>query len=268
MTNKVNMKNVLFFDTETTGIPQKDAKWDVDFMAFPHIVSIAWILNDKEKQFIIKPDGWTIPEAATAIHGITTEQAVKEGVPFDKVIMEFIEDCNAAHLLVGYNMYFDTSIIKANVLREIGQEYYNAECEDALYKGKRVDPMKKVIKFVGVKFENSNRLKYPKLTELYYKLFEEEFDAHQALSDVKALKRCIPELVGLGYIELKQKTYSNEKANAMSKKKESPAKKQEAKKPQYKKRGPIVRVSSKTNDIVFDDKPVELPQTPEKEDIY
>ena len=38
----MTIDDVLFFDTETTGIPDRSAKWDVDFNDYPRIVQIAW----------------------------------------------------------------------------------------------------------------------------------------------------------------------------------------------------------------------------------
>ena len=151
--NEINdiMKDVLTFDCETTGLPPKGAKWDVDFAEFPNIVQLAWAVNEKERSFIIKPEGWEIPEASTEVHGITAERANAEGVPFADIIDEFLEDCEKARLLVGHNIYFDTSIVKAMILRIMGREYYDAKAEDALFKGKRIDTMMKTIKFVGAK---------------------------------------------------------------------------------------------------------------------
>lgn len=56
--NEINdiMKDVLTFDCETTGLPPKGAKWDVDFAEFPNIVQLAWAVNEKERSYIIKPD--------------------------------------------------------------------------------------------------------------------------------------------------------------------------------------------------------------------
>lgn len=135
--NEINdiMKDVLTFDSETTGVPRKGAKWDVDFAEFPNIVQLAWSINGKERSYIIKPDGWIIPDEAIAVHGITNERANAEGVPFADIIDEFLEDCEKARLLVGHNIYFDTSIVKAMILRIMGREYYDAKAEDALFKG-------------------------------------------------------------------------------------------------------------------------------------
>lgn len=209
------LHDVLTFDCETTGLPAKGAKWDVDFAEFPNIVQLAWSVNEKERSYIIKPDGWEIPEASIEVHGITAERANAEGVPFADIIDEFLEDCKKARLLVGHNIYFDTSIVKAMILRIMGRKYYDAKAEEALFKGKRIDTMMKTIKFVGVLYSNGRPGKYPKLEELYSKLFPgETFPAHDALEDIRALRRCVPELVNLGIIELVQKEYPAEQLKA------------------------------------------------------
>lgn len=58
----------------------------------------------------------------------------------------------------------------------------------------------------SLRYQNGKPGKFPKLEELFAKLFPgETFPAHDALQDVKALRRCVPELVEFGIIELKQK---------------------------------------------------------------
>lgn len=206
---EITLNQVCVFDCETTGIPAKGMKWDVDFADFPNIVQLAWSLGEKERSYIIKPNGWEIPEETVEIHGITTERAMREGVPFESIIDEFLADCKAAKLIAGHNIYFDTSIIKAMILRTKGREYYDANAEDALYKGKRIDTMMKTIWFVKAKYPDGRVGKYPRLEELYDKLFPgETFGAHDAMEDVRAVKRCLPELVKLGIIELKPKEYA------------------------------------------------------------
>ena len=71
--------------------------------------------------------------------------------------------------------------------------------------------MMKTIKFVGALYANGRPGKYPKLEELYSKLFPgETFPAHDALEDIRALRRCVPALVEFGIIELVQKEYPAE----------------------------------------------------------
>lgn len=136
-------------------------------------------------------------------------------MPFAEVVDEFLADANAAPLVCAHNIYFDSSMLKANVLRYLGREYYDAHVEDALHKAKRIDTMMKTIKFVGALFSNGRPGKFPQLEELYSKLFPgETFPAHDALEDIRALRRCVPELVNLGIIELVQKEYPAEQLKA------------------------------------------------------
>lgn len=205
----MTIEDVLFFDTETTGIPDKSAKWDADFMSYPHVVQIAWIYRGEKFDYIIRPDGWEIPEEATAVHGITTGYAMEHGAPFAAVIDKFISDCHSAGLICGHNVHFDTGIVKANILRELGRAYYDAEnVEDALFKGKRIDTMRSSMKWVDAR-NSWGKLKFPNLSELYSRCFPgETFPAHDALEDTQAVARCLPVLVEKGLVELMVKEYA------------------------------------------------------------
>ena len=207
----MTIEDVLFFDTETTGVPDKSYKWDSDFMEYPHVVQIAWMHGCKTEVHIIRPDGWEIPQETVDIHGITTEYALEHGEPFASVVDMFIQDCHDAGLICGHNIHFDTAIVKANILRELGREYYDAnDVETALYKGKRIDTMRPTMKWVDARMSNG-RLKFPNLTELYSRCFPgESFPAHDAMEDVKAIARCLPVILDLGLIELKVKEYQEQ----------------------------------------------------------
>lgn len=207
----MTINDVLFFDTETTGIPDRAAKWDVDFMEYPHVVQMAWIHGCKVESHIIRPDGWEIPDETVEIHGITNEYALEHGEPFAYVVDMFIQDCHDASLICGHNIHFDTGIVKANILRELGREYYDAnDVETALYKGKRIDTMRSTMKWVDAR-NSWGKLKFPNLGELYSRCFPgETFPEHDALEDTKAVARCLPVILELGLVELKVKEYPEE----------------------------------------------------------
>lgn len=210
----MTINDVLFFDTETTGIPDRAAKWDVDFMEYPHIVQIAWMIGEHAESHIIRPDGWEIPDETVDVHGITTEYAMEHGEPFVFVMDRFVAFASKAGLLCGHNIHFDTGIVKANILRELGHEYYSAnDVEQALFKGKRIDTMRSTMKWVDAR-NNWGKLKFPNLSELYSRCFPgETFPAHDALADTKAVARCLPVILELGLVELKVKEYPEEQPN-------------------------------------------------------
>lgn len=210
------IKDVLFFDTETTGVPAKGLDWDKDCDQFPYIVQLAWMKDNVLKCHVIKPispngERYEIPQEASEVHGITTERAIAEGVNFEDVIVEFIQDCTTAPLICAHNIYFDTSMLKANIMRYMGREFYESKVETALFKGKRIDTMMKTIKFVGARFADGRPNKFPTLEELYTRCFpDKSYPAHDAGEDVKALAACLPMLVELGFVELSQREYDKD----------------------------------------------------------
>ena len=72
----------LFFDTETTGLPKNWKAPVTDLNNWPRLVQLAFLYYDNNGNkisggdFIIKPEGFTIPADASRIHGISTEKAI------------------------------------------------------------------------------------------------------------------------------------------------------------------------------------------------
>jgi len=204
----ITYDDIVYFDTETTGLLEKGMEWQTDYLRFPRICQLSWIYKGVEENHIIRPDGWEIPQEATAVHGITTEYALEHGEPIQQVLQKFMADCSEAKLICGHNIYFDISITKSELMRY--GLYESMKAETALFKGKRIDTMRPAMKFVDARFSNG-RLKFPRLEELYAKCFNgETFPAHDAIEDVRAVVRCLPVLVENGIIELIVKDYETE----------------------------------------------------------
>ena len=115
---------ILFFDTETTGLPNN---WNApvsDTGNWPRMVQLAFQLYDMNRtlirsgSFLIKPDGYSIPSDISRIHGITTERANREGKDLSLALLEFNSVVNSATLLVAHNMGFDEKIIGCEFYRE------------------------------------------------------------------------------------------------------------------------------------------------------
>ena len=181
----------LFFDTETTGIPADYQAPSTNTDNWPRLVQIAWVLTDEKDNMIntanlmVRPDGFTIPTDAAKVHGITTEVAMNEGIPLSEAIHQFIDDLNTATYIVGHNIDFDKKIVGAEMIR-LG-------LKDIMDSKKSYCTMQSSIDFC--KIPGKYGYKYPKLQELYRKLFETEFDnAHDAMSDIEATEKCFWEL--------------------------------------------------------------------------
>ena len=151
------------------------------------MVQLAWMLFDKDgnkidcNDYIIKPEGYTIPLEASRIHGITTQQALEEGISLRKVLDEFYELINEADYLVAHNMSFDEMIVGAEFLRN--------EFENPIPQKKRICTMKSTVDFCALKGKYGN--KWPKLSELHYKLFNKDFEeAHNAMVDITITAKC------------------------------------------------------------------------------
>lgn len=200
-------KNVrCFIDTETTGLPLDANRPNTELDNWPYLVQVAIIVEDDNygvlarRNIIIKPDGYTIPESSTQIHGISNESAVKNGEERNKVIpfLDFV--LYNSDIIIGHNVLFDLDVIKCEIIRVKGQS-------NVLFDKKKphiIDTMEIGMLFCKIpNLSFSTRLKqpykYPKLNELYYKLFNKHFNGqHDAMADVQATYDC--------YYELKRKS--------------------------------------------------------------
>lgn len=207
----VRYEDILYFDTESTGIIGAGKTWDADYDDFPRLVQIGWIFKGCNHSLIVYPDSWQIPPVAETLHGIGTKRAIIEGLAFEDVATQFILDCQEAKLIIGHNIYFDIAIFKAQILFSLGRDWYDSHgCEDALFKGKRIDTMRPSMKWVDARTQDG-RLKFPKLDELYKRCFPgESFKPHDVLADCLALRRCLPRLIDEGLIKLEVKTYCDD----------------------------------------------------------
>ena len=188
-----------FFDTETTGLPADYNAPISDTDNWPHIIQIAWVVMDESNKvitkndFVIKPDGFDIPSSSVNIHGITFDYAMKNGVDIAEVLEKFLKDLSLCKYVVGHNIKFDQNIISAQLHRmnkNIDWNEFNSICT-----------MKSSVNFC--KIIGIYGYRYPKLNELYYKLFHSNFEnAHNAFSDILATIKCFKELRKKGIIEI------------------------------------------------------------------
>ena len=109
---------IVVFDLETTGV---DVETD-------RIVTAYIGLLDQHgrvvagREFMVKPDGYIVPDEATAVHGITTEVALAEGLDGAYVVQEIaefiMEWCRDKGMpLVGHNLSYDLTLLDREIKR-------------------------------------------------------------------------------------------------------------------------------------------------------
>lgn len=110
---------ILFFDTETNGLPKVRADAIAMPKNWPELVSISWRVFRRNGTFVkqethlIRPNGWTLSAEATKIHGITQSRAEQDGTELATVLHAFRADYTAAFRVVAHNLQFDKNVVLA-----------------------------------------------------------------------------------------------------------------------------------------------------------
>ncbi len=203
----------LIFDTETTGLPRNYNAPLTDFDNWPRMVQIAWQLHDEKgdllhhRSVVIKPEGYTIPFNAIQIHGISNERANEEGEDLKSILLQFAEVINQTTYLCGHNIEFDINIIGAEFLR----------CGlPNIFEGKQVIDTKNddTTEYCAIPGGKGGKFKWPTLTELYSKLFNDSFaEAHNAAFDVAATAKVFFEILKRNITKVKE--LSSEKLSVL-----------------------------------------------------
>lgn len=194
--------NILFFDTETTGVPTNRKAPPTAIYNWPRLVELSWMVctetgepvPEKQQTLIIRPNGFEIPASAANIHGITTERAMAEGVMLSTALKAFMKDVQSADLLVAHNADFDINIIAC--------ELYRLSVIPFISK-RFLCTMQESTEFCAIPSQYRKEFKWPGLQELHQKLFGEGFDGeHSAEVDTSILQKCFFSLLEKGVISL------------------------------------------------------------------
>jgi len=190
---------LLFIDTETTGLPKYSATTATE--KWPRVVQLAWALYDTDgncerlNSFIIYPTDFTIPMDSARIHGITTERAKANGTSLYKVLPQFNDDVKRSSTVIAHNLAFDLPVVTTEFLR------CRLETDLSLKEPFCTMKAPEVISLCKLPAKSGRGYKWPTLSELHLRLFEEEFSgSHDAGADVRACARCYFELKKRGII--------------------------------------------------------------------
>lgn len=188
---------LVFFDCETTGLALNNKAPYTDIDNWPRLVQLAWIVCNGRTQIvkknaIIMPVGFDIPLSSMNIHGISTKFAKEQGQRIEEVLKGFLRDINNVDAIIGHNIEFDMKVVQSELYRLNLNNPFENVCV--------IDTMRLAIDYCKIP-GRSNSYRFPKLIELYNKLFSESFeDMHNALADIEATAKCFWALRDRGLI--------------------------------------------------------------------
>lgn len=191
------MNLALAYDTETTALVLFDQPSEDPLQ--PHIVQLGARLVDLDSRRIVstldvicRPEGWTIPDEAAAIHGITTEHALTVGVPESLAVEMLLDMHRCAARRVAHNQGFDQRIVRIACKRFFDPasaeewEAGKAECTATM-----ATPIKKMPPTARMRAAGRHHHKTPNLGEAYRFFTGRALEgAHSALVDVDACIAC------------------------------------------------------------------------------
>lgn len=184
----------LFLDIETSGLPYKDNSGTTKY---PEIIQISWLLTSEEgvilKKYSFIIDTPFIRKASDFnFVNINFDVAKKVKFPIDYVFQKLAVDIKICDLVVAHNVEFDSEVLGFHFIKEYGFDPFKIK--------RMVCTMKSTIDFCKIP-SNSYGYKYPKMSELYFKLFGYHIkNSHNAEIDVLHTLKCFKKLKSLGKI--------------------------------------------------------------------
>ena len=185
-------KYTLFVDTETSGIPVDTTLSYRNIDNWPTIKQIAWIIYKKDGTLIAQHNYATAEEGERK-EIVSPTYISKKVLPIHEIVKLFyLGALPACDVIVGHNIEYDIQVI----MSELHRYGYNTEPLSSMH---QFCTMKNSVDICG--FDTSHGDRYPKLQELYSKLFHKPFEnAHDAYCDIKATADCFWKVFSCGML--------------------------------------------------------------------
>ena len=197
---------ILVFDTETTGLPEKNASI-YDKNNWPYIVQLSYVFYDlcsnnliTKDNYINIPENVDITEDSFKIHKLSREFLNNNGINIKDALIDFNNALANSDLVVGHNISFDKRMIFVECLRNnVDQNFtkcifrYNKHTKITKPEFCTMKNTKEYCNIIKLTKTNKSYYKLPKLTELYIKLFPDSpipNDLHNSMVDVLCTLRC------------------------------------------------------------------------------
>jgi DNA polymerase-3 subunit alpha len=197
------MSQYIAIDIETSGKPDPKAKtWEYtknEYFENSRLIELGYttVNSDTHQEItatniMVKYEG-PIHEEAVAKHGIT-EQVAKQGTDLNKDLVDkFYNQLGRSKYVIGYNVNFDIEIL-ANEFHRRGYPHV----------AKKLIYMPRIC-LLNITYKSWNNLGLEqnarhRLSDIYEKLFQEEYQAHRTTEDCRATIRIFQEYTTRSYI--------------------------------------------------------------------
>ena len=209
----IKKMKLLFLDCETAGLPINRYMAFTNTNIWPTILQISWQYIDyntntmsvlKNSEYFVKLRGkWNAD--AERIHRIPESIIQKFGKEPSEVFDDFAKDLTNCDIVIAHNMYFDRNCIMSEFQRLYDKGLLDKKPLELWPQNKKIIcTMMKTRSFCAIPFQNQTskpgEFKFPKLAELYAKLFGKEYDIsgaelHNSTHDVSCLINCFKQLL-------------------------------------------------------------------------
>ncbi len=188
-----------FVKTESTGLFDPRAPGDAAHQ--PRMVRASCAVFDGRTEHacfdvLVTPEGFRIPDEATAIHGVRHQDATMLGVPVKIAVAMLTNLAKVASTLVMQSQ-FDDDLIQAELARFGRALDFSRPALRRVHLGQRAALLCKLPRMNG---ENADDYRTPTIAEAVKFLFDEDHTPHSGLADVRALERIFAEVDKRGLI--------------------------------------------------------------------
>jgi DNA polymerase III epsilon subunit-like protein len=198
------MLNVLFFDTETNGLPLDRRALTSDVAKWPHVLQISWTLKsytdtssktlETQTTYLKLPDDIPWNDESAKFHKIS-KKSIEGGTDPRETLNAFKEAVKKANVLVAHNLAFDKPVVRAAFYRLNASEDFKWW---PTFEYCTMDTTKALCKLPSKYAKPGDLWKWPTLPELYKFLYGVDISGvvlHTAEGDTNVLIQCFDALL-------------------------------------------------------------------------
>jgi len=207
---------VLVFDTETSGLFPKDKNMSLEDM--PYITQLSWVIYDTTTMNIVEsfnsyikiPESVCLSDEVIAITGITNDICNEKGKDIVDCLSRFYNAYEQCGTIVAHNIEFDEKCILIEIERNreriictntdclslfnmVHEQFRDIKRYCTMKNGMKECNLYMIDKTTMLPDKKTAKRKYPKLSELYCKLFDTIIppaNLHNSMIDVLVCLQC------------------------------------------------------------------------------